>query len=216
MSARELDRSDWEQEGPDQDARIVSTGAKVLAGAMVFFFGGFFFAFVYLRLQNVADRWNHIDAEPSMSLGIAVLGATVLAAAVLLSLRGRHRGHELTSWHARGLVVVLLIAVAIAARVVQLWTLGVDPAASGFVAVLIGWSASLVIIEVGAVYWAKTVVARAGRLARTEADPSYEADDPDLAGAETRFRASASSFTLFWCVLTAIEIVAFVLLDVVR
>ena len=81
---------------------------------MCFFFGGFFFAFVYLRLQNVNDHWNPVDAKPSMPLAIAVLAATVLAAVLLLSLRGRHRAHEPASWRARGLVVLPLILVAIA------------------------------------------------------------------------------------------------------
>jgi hypothetical protein len=216
MSARELDRSDWEQEGPGQDVRIVTLASKVLAGAMCFFFGGFFFAFVYLRLQNVNDHWNHIDARPSMPLAITVLAATVLAAALLLSLRGRHRAHEPASWRARGLAVLLLILVAIVARIVQLWTLGVDPAASGFVAVLIGWSASLIAVEIAALYWMQTLVARAGRLARTTADVSADASERELADAEVRFHATASSFTVFWCVLTGVEIVAFVLLDLVR
>jgi hypothetical protein len=216
MSARELDRSDWEQEGPDRDVRIVTLGSKVLAASICFFFGGFFFAFIYLRLQNVNDRWNHIDVEPSMPLAITVLVATVLAAGLLLSLRGHHPAHELGSWRARGLVVLLLILVAIVARIVQLWTLGVDPASSGYVAVVIGWSASLVAVEIGALYWAQTLAARAGRLARTAADPASGAGERELADAEARFDASASSFTLFWFVLTGVEIVAFVLLDVVR
>lgn len=216
MSARELDRSAWEQDGPDQDVRIVSLASKVLAGAMCFFFGGFFFAFVYLRLQNVNDHWNHIDAKPSLALAIAVLVATVLAALVLLGLRGRHRAHEPASWRTRGVVVLVLILVAIVARIVQLWTLGVDPAASGFVAVLIGWSASLVAVEIGALYWMQTLAARAGRLTRTAADASADASERELADAAARFQASASSFTVFWCVLTGVEIVAFVLLDLVR
>lgn len=216
MSARELDRSDWEHEGPDKDVRIVAIATRVVAGSLVFFFGGFFFAFVYLRLQNVNDHWNHIDAKASMTLGIVILAAGVIAAVLLIGLRGRHRAHELGSWRVRGLVVGALIVVAVVARVVQLWTLGVSPDASGFVAVLIGWSAALVAVEIGALYWIATLVARAGRLARTAGDPSADASERDVFEAEARFHASASSFTLYWLVLTGIEVVAFVLLDVVR
>lgn len=215
MSAREVERSDWEGEAADQDRRIVSLGARVISGAVVFFFGGFFFAFVYLRLQNVNGHWNHIDAEPSSVLGAVVLGATVLAAAILLGVRGRLRRSDVGAWRRGGIAALLLILVAIAARIAQLWTLDVDPYASGYVAVLIGWSASLVVVELGALYWIETLVARAGRIARTASDPAH-ADGDDLVEADRRFLASASGFTLFWCVMTAMEVLAYVLLDLVR
>lgn len=215
MSAREVERSDWEGEAADQDRRIVALGARVISGAVVFFFGGFFFAFVYLRLQNVNGHWNHIDAAPSSVLGGVVLGATVLAAAILLGVRGRLRRNDVGAWRRGGILALLLIGVAIVARIAQLWTLDVDPYAAGYVAVLIGWSASLVVVELGALYWVETLVARAGRLARTAADPA-RADGEDLADADQRFLASASGFTLFWCVMTAVEVLAYVLLDLVR
>jgi heme/copper-type cytochrome/quinol oxidase subunit 3 len=214
MNARGLDASDWEQEGPEQDQRIVALGARVLAAALCFFFGGFFFAFVYLRLQNVNDHWNHTDVRPSWPLGVVVLVSTMLAAMVLFTLRGQHRAHEMGSWRARGLAVLALILVAIVARVAQLWTLGSDPDTSGYVAVLIGWSAALVVVEIGAAYWIQTLVARARRLGHPEADAS--ADRRELADAEARFHASASGFIVLWWVITAIEVVAFVLLDLVR
>lgn len=217
MSSRQLDHSDWERETAGQDARIVRLAARVVAGSMAFFFGGFFFAFIYLRLQDVAGRWNHHDAKPSLPLAITILVASVTAAAILLSLRGSHRAHQLRSWRARGLIVELLIVVAIVARVIQLWTLGLDPSSAGFVAVLIGWSGALLAVDIGALYWCQTLVARAGRLARTEAAERGDASaDQDLTDAEVRFNASATGFTLVWMVLTCVEILAFVLLDVVR
>ena len=214
MSSREVERSDWEGEAADQDRRIVALGARVISGAVIFFFGGFFFAFVYLRLQNVNNHWNHIDAQPSAVLGAVVMTATVLAAVILLGVRGRLRRNEVKTWRGGAMVALLLILVAIVARIAQLWTLGIDPSAAGYVAVLIGWSASLVAVELGALYWIETLVARAGRIVRTEADP--EAGGDDLAAADQRFLASASGFTLFWCVITAVELLAYVLLDLVR
>lgn len=215
MSTHEVDRSGWEGEGPDQDRRIVALGARVIAGAAIFFYGGFFFAFVYLRLQNVNGHWNHVDAKPSIVLGGVVLAATLLAAAILLGTRGRLRRNEVRAWRGGAMVVLLLILVAVIARVVQLWTLGSDPDAAGYVAVLIGWSASLVAVELGALYWIETLVARAGRIARSQADPAPN-DGDDVAAADQRFVASASGFTLFWCVMAAIEVLAFILLDLVR
>lgn len=210
MSAHGVDRSDWEREQPELDRRIVVTAARVLSVSMAFFFGGFFFAFVYLRLQNVNDHWNHIDAKPSMPWAFMILGATVLATVALLAVRGRAHAHEVARWRPGGLAALVLIAVAVVARVIQLWTLGQDPGAASFVSVFIGWSAALLVVEIGALYWIETLVARAGRLARADAA------DPDVAQADQRFPASATGFTLFWCVLTVIEVVAFVLLDLVR
>lgn len=215
MSAREVERRDWEGEGTDQDRRIVALGARVIAGAAIFFYGGFFFAFVYLRLQNVNGHWNHVEAKPSAVLGSLVLIATVLAAAILVGTRGRLRRNEVAAWRNGAVVVLLLIFVAIGARIAQLWTLGFAPDASGYVAVLIGWSASLVVIELGALYWIETLVARAGRIARSEADPAAK-DDEGVDAADRRFLASASGFTLFWCVMAAVEVVAYILLDLVR
>ncbi len=216
MSTREVEPSDWEGEAADQDRRIVTLGARVIAGAAIFFYGGFFFAFVFLRLQNVNGHWNHIDAKPSAVLGAVVVGATVLAAAVLLGIRSRLRRNEVRAWRGGALIALLLIVVAIVARIVQLWTLGLDPDAAGYVAVLIGWSVSLVVVELGALYWIESLVARAGRIARAEADPAAEAAAADVADADQRFLASASGFTLFWVVIAAVEVLAYILLDLVR
>ena len=215
MSAREVEPSDWEGEAAEQAGRIVALSARVVAGAAIFYFGGFFFAFVYLRLQNVNGRWNHIDAKPSAMLGALALAAALGAAAILLGGRGRLRRSEIHQWRRGALIALALIVVAIVSRIVQLWTLGIEPDAAGYVAVLIGWSASLVVVELGALYWNETLVARAGRIARSKADPAVK-DHVGLEAADQRFIASAMGFTLFWCVMTGIEVLAFMLLDVVR
>jgi hypothetical protein len=212
MSARDVGHADWEQEQPDLDRRIITLGARVLSVSMVFFFGGFFFAFVYLRLQNVNGRWNQSDAKPSLAWSILVLACAIGAAVALLTGRRHARAETAIAWRARGAVALALVSIAIVARFVLLWTLPVAPDKSSYVSVLIGWSAALLVVELGAWYWIETLVARAGRLARTDTVGDAEA----AAQAEQRFAGSAAGITTWWSVLAAIEIVALVLLVWVR
>jgi hypothetical protein len=210
VSAPGIGRADWQREQAELDHRIVTIASRVLSVSIVFFFGGFFFAFVYLRLQNVNGHWNPIDAQPSTLPAVSILATTVLAAFTLLAVRGRLREGEIARWRWGGLVALPLILIAIVTRVAQLWTLGQEPGGSSYVSVLVGWSAVLLAVELGALYWNQTLVARARRLSRADAT------ERAVAEADLRFVGSAAGFTLFWCVLAVIEVVAFVMLDMVH
>jgi hypothetical protein len=211
VSARRIEHSDWQGEQPRLDRQAVALGARVISVMLLFFFGGFFFAFVYLRVQNVNGRWNHAHAKPSVLLGGLVLGAALVAALALVAVRRRLASNEVARWRPGGVVALLAIAGAIALRIAQLWTLGLDPSSGGYVSVLIGWSAALVVVELGALYWIESLVARSGRLAGSLPEADREAADADQ-----RFLASAAGFTLFWCVLAGIEVLAYVMLDLVH
>jgi hypothetical protein len=211
MSTRGIDHADWEQERPDLDRRIVTLGARVLSVSMVFFFGGFFFAFVYLRLQNVNGRWNQADTEPSLVWSIIILASTMGATVAFLAARRHARAEEAIRWRAWGATALALVGIAVVARLVLLATLPVSPDKSAYISVLIGWSAALLVVELGAWYWIETLVARAGRLSRSDV-----AGNPDAALAEQRFAGSVAGVTTLWCVLAAVELVAFVLLVLVR
>lgn len=215
MSAARVEHTDWEGEQPDIDRRSVAMSSRVVSVSTVFFFGGFFFAFVYLRIQNVNGRWNRGDAKPSILLGGLILAASVIAVASLLGVRGSLRSNDLLRWRAGAIVALISILLCIVLRIVQLWTLGINPSSGGYVSVLIGWSLALVLVHIGALYWIETLVARSGRIVRSESD-SVATASVDVAAADQRFLASAGGFTLFWCVVAAIELLAYVLLDLVR
>jgi len=209
MSARGIERTGWQGEGPDRDRHIVSLAGKVATMSMVFYFGGVLFSFVYLRVQDVNGRWTRPDVRPSTTLAVVVLGATVLAGLGTLRLRGEHRRGELRSWRTVGRASQVLIFVAIVVRIAQLWTMPAQPDDAAYVAVLIGWSASLVAVSIAASYWLQTLAARAHRLAvDVGQDDAYRA-------ARRRFEASASAFIVFWWVIVLVELVAFLLLQVV-
>lgn len=215
MSAAGVEHTDWKGEQPGIDRRSVTMSSRVVSISTVFFFGGFLFAFVYLRIQNVNGRWNSGDVKPSIMLGGLILGASVIASAALLGVRGSVRSDDVRRWRVGAIVAMLLILAGIVLRIVQLWTLGVHPSSGGYVSVFIGWSLTLILVEIGALYWIETLVARSGRIVRSETN-SGSKPSVDVAAADQRFLASASGFTLFWCVMAGIELVAYVLLDLVR
>jgi heme/copper-type cytochrome/quinol oxidase subunit 3 len=215
MSAAGVEHTDWEGEQPDIDRRSVTMSSRVVSVSTVFFFGGFLFAFVYLRIQNVNGRWNRGDVKPSIMLGGLILAASVIAVAALLGVHRSLRSDDLRRWRAGAVVALFLILAGIVLRIVQLWTLDVNPSSGGYASVMIGWSLALVLVEIGALYWIETLVARSGRIVRSETD-SGATPSVDVAAADQRFLASADGFTLFWCVVAAIELLAYVLLDLVR
>jgi hypothetical protein len=75
---------DIELEPPEWQPRAIWVGARLLCGAAAFFFLAFVFAYFYLRSLDLDNDWKigH-NINPPLGLGVAIVVALVLSAALL-------------------------------------------------------------------------------------------------------------------------------------
>jgi heme/copper-type cytochrome/quinol oxidase subunit 3 len=188
-------------EDPVVLAANLRTGARVFASAVVFVFASFLFAFFYLRAVNSNDLFRPAHVNPPSGLGIAILVGVLAATASLEFARrslasGAHRGWRVASALALGL------SVAIAAlQVIEYLSLGFTTSAGGYASVFYGWTLVFLLFWLGAVYRIETMVAQTAR-----------------AGAESALllRPSADGCVIYMYTLAGIELVAYILLYLVK
>jgi hypothetical protein len=142
----------------------------------------------------------------------ATLAAFVVSAAVYLVGARRLRTDDLSGWRGLATFSFALGAAAIGLHVWQLDTLPFSPTDGGYASVFIGWTAALIAVEVGAMYWLFTLLRGSFRIAQIETDDDENGPEPLTA----HLVASARGYRLFWSSIVAIEAVAFVLLVLVR
>jgi heme/copper-type cytochrome/quinol oxidase subunit 3 len=149
-------------ESAELDARDKSTGGRLFIAADAFLFLGFVFAYLYLRALNNNGMWNPKGENPSGAMGVAVLVA-VLVTAALLTVAGRRlaaAGPAAYRLPAVAAVVTGLVATLLAAS--QVFRPGFSPGHSGaFGSVFIGFMAYYFLHLLGGVYWVEIQVAQA-------------------------------------------------------
>ncbi|MDQ1381455.1 MAG: cytochrome c oxidase subunit, partial [Actinomycetota bacterium] len=196
---------------PDPTRNVLMVGARVLTAAGIVFFVTFVFAYVYLKSQNSNGRWNNGE-EVSVLFGTATLAAFVGSAAAYFLATRRLRTNNVAGWHGPATVSFLLGAAAIALHAWQLDTLPFAPTDGGYASVYIGWTAALIAAEIGALYWLLTLLRGASRTGRIEDELDADGPEPVV----SHLVASALGYRLFWSTMVAIEVLAFVLLVLVR
>ena len=72
-----------EPEPRDWQPRAMWVGARLLCGAIAFFFMAFVFAYFYLRSLNVHHGWKIGSVHPSIGLGVAIVAVLIASAALL-------------------------------------------------------------------------------------------------------------------------------------
>jgi hypothetical protein len=115
-------------------------------------------------------------------------------------------------WRGFATISLVLGAAAIGLHVWQLDTLPFSPTDGGYASVYIGWTAAVVAVELGAMYWLLTLLRGSLRIAGIDAD--LDANGTQTVAAH--LVASARGYRLFWSIVVAIEVVVFVLLVLVR
>jgi heme/copper-type cytochrome/quinol oxidase subunit 3 len=195
---------------PDPTPRVLWLGSRVLSAAVVIFFSAFVFSFAYLKALDSHGRWNP-GLEVSVVFSSVVLGMALLSAiACGLAVR-RLREDETSAWQGWGAISLVFGFAVIGLHVWQLDTLPFTPTRGAYASVFVGWTAALIAVELGAMYWLLSVLRGTLRVTG-EVDPYDEGPPPYV----RHLVASAHGYWFFWRVVAAVEILAYVLLVLVR
>lgn len=179
----------------------VRVGARLFASAVVFVFAAFLFGYFYLRAVNSNDDFRPAHVSPPTGLGVAIL-ACVLATAGGLELARRSLARDKRRDWLLGSGVALGFSVAVVAlQVIEYFALGFKTAAGGYASLFWGWTLLFALFWIGAVYWLETLVAQTAR--------GHDAGSEVLG-------PSADGLAVYLYTLAGIEIVAFLLLYVVK
>ena len=198
---------DIELEPPEWQPRAIWVGARQLCGAASFFFLAFVFAYFYLRSLDLSKDWKigH-NINPSIGLGVAIVVALVLSAALL---RVSSVRPELTV--RAGVASLLLLLAAVVLQVVAWTRLGFGPASGGYASVYVGWTIFYAVFALMSAYWIETQIATAWRRRRHGVAPT----PADVLTDETLTRANLEACSFFWSFYVGIGVATFVILYVV-
>jgi hypothetical protein len=195
---------------PDPTPRVLWLGSRVLSAAVVVFFFAFMFSFVYLKAQDSHGRWNPgLKVSPVFSS--AMLGCALLSALVLRVGVRRLREDDTSAWQGWAAISLLFVAGVVGLHLWQLNTLPFSPTQGGYASVFVGWTVALIAVEVGALYWLFSVLSGTLRVVGAT-DPYDDGSPPHV----RHLIASARGYWFFWRVIVSVEIIAYVLLVLVR
>ena len=208
MEASAPTASHIEPEPPEWQLRATWVSARLLCGAISFFFMSFLFAYFYLRSLNTNHDWKIGSVNPSLGLGTAIMAALVLSA-VILRLGSTRYADALAS----GIVAIVLALVAVTLQAIEYAALGFGPTRGGYASVFIGWTAFYGLLALACVYWIETQVASLWRARREGIDRPIEEGVPTDDALLLHAGMEACSF--FWAYYVAIGVVAYVVLYLV-
>lgn len=197
-------------DAPDPTPRVLWLGSRVISASVVIFFSAFVFSFAYLKAQNSHGRWNP-GLEVSVMFASVILGAALLSALAFGMGVRRLRDDDTSEWQGWAAIALLFVFGLIGLHVWQLNTLPFTPTQGGYASVFVGWTVALIAVELGALYWLFSVLRGTLRVVG-EIDP-YDEDSPPHV---RHLVASARGYWFFWRVVAAVEIIAYVLLVLVR
>jgi heme/copper-type cytochrome/quinol oxidase subunit 3 len=188
-------------EPPEVFARNIAVGARIWAGGIAFFFVSFLFAFFYLRALDSNGKWNQHDLNPGQGWGVPILVAVLASVlATAWAVRSLARG-EGGSWRlGAGLALALGLA-AVGIQSVAYTQISFGPGDGGYAAVFFGWTGLFAAFALGMMYWLETQLAQTVR----EGDASLPL-----------VRPSAAALLLTWATLGVVELLAYILLYLVR
>jgi len=198
------------QEPPDvrrqRGARAMSVAARLLAGASVFFFLSFLFAYFYLRSINQDNMWRPPHINPNQGLGAAFIVCVLLSAA-LTFLAGQRLKSESPGWVVPAAIAVVLGLAAIALQCIEYTVQHFGPTDGGYASVFVAWTGFYLVAVLATMYWLETQVATELRSRRegTEAPTGYE--DPDKL-----LPRGFDAVVFYWLFLAGIGLITYVTL----
>jgi heme/copper-type cytochrome/quinol oxidase subunit 3 len=187
-------------EPPEWQPRALWANARLLCGAISFFFAAFLFGYFYLRSIDSDNKWIIGNVNPSVGMGAAIFGL-YLASAVLFRL-GIHRPKD-SDTLSTAIIAAIFGLVAIALQCIQYTNLDFGPASGGYASIFIGWTALYAVLALVGVVW---IEIQAATLWRAERDGTSR--DPVL-------RAGLEACSFYWAYFVAIGVLAFIVLYLV-
>ena len=201
-----------EPEPFDAQPRNLWVSARLGAGATAFFFLAFAFAYFYLRSVDTKAHWKIGPVHPSSGMGIAIVLAITLSAAVARSGRGQRVP--------AGIVAIALGLAAVALQCIEYTTVDFGAASGGYASVYFGWTAMYSVAVLLAMYWLEVQVATAARAPRGATIAAeltaggHEPPRPQSVDAELT-AATYEATTFFWSFLAGIGVLTWVILYLV-
>jgi hypothetical protein len=181
-----------EPEDPALLGANIAMGARLVASAVVFLFMSFVFAFFYLRALNTNHAFLMAHVKPPDGWGVAVLVCVLGATAVFEGARRQLRDGTGRAWRLGA----------------EYFNLSFGAADGGLASVFFGFTAVFGIFWLGGVYWVETLWAQSLRQPRRAGG---DVDAPSQV-----LRPSADGCVLFLAVMSVVEILAFILLYLVK
>jgi len=194
-------------EPPDVGARALAMAARLLAGATIFFFLAFLFAYFYLRSINQQGLWRHGHLNPDHALGAAMI-ACVIASAVLAVVAGLRMRGGARGWTGWVLGAVLLGLAAVALQCIEYTKQNFGPTDGAFASVFCVWTALYLIAVLGTMYWLETQLATELRLRRQPASRR----DGDILAPDQLIAPGLDAAVFYWSFLAATGVVMYVVL----
>jgi heme/copper-type cytochrome/quinol oxidase subunit 3 len=186
----------------------LTIGSRLVASGTAFVFMSFLFAFFYLRAVNSNGLWRPKDVTPVQSWGIAVLVLTLLSTVTFDLARREVVGGIEPRWRSGSIAALALAVLVVVAQGVEYATITFRTDQGGWAAVFWGWTLVQLLFWLGAIYWIETMVAQT--LRRPPASAREGTGGTEL------LRPSADACTVYLYTMSAIAIIAYVLLYLVK
>ena len=193
-------------EPPDVGARALSVASRLLAGASIFFFLAFVFAYFYLRSLNVANLWRPKNINPDQALGAAMIACVIVSAAVTI-ISGRQMKGGSRSWPTAAIGGVVLGLAAVGLQCIEYTAQHFGPTDGAYASVFCAWTGFYLIAVLATMYWLETQVATELRARRSPATSEGDIKDPDRLIAP-----GLDAAVFYWGFLAAIGVVTYVTL----
>ncbi len=209
-----------EAEPPETLGRNLNSAAHLLASATAFFFLSFVFAYFYLRSLNNAGLWRPKHVDPSQTLGVLVMAATVAVAVLLRWGLVDHRADRRSAWRVKGALALTIGIVAVVLQVIEWTTVGFGPADGGYASVFFGWTAFSVLFLAGSLFWLETVLATSIRYQKIpsgapepgEASGDRYRKEHDIRDPLSLVRAGLDALSFYWSFLAGVGVLTWILL----
>lgn len=173
------------------------TGARLALGGLTFLFGGFAFAYFYLRSINSSGMWEGSGFQhPAQALGAVIMVLAVLSAGTHYIVLQQIKVGRKRVWQLGGLIALLLGLAAVAMQITELATLPFWPGSSGYASVFTGFYPVFLTAQLCVLIWLEILLARSRRIPTM----SFVEQPPTHAEMFTvqRFQASLSAFSTVW------------------
>jgi heme/copper-type cytochrome/quinol oxidase subunit 3 len=186
------------------------TAARLALGSLTFLFGGFAFAYFYLRSLNSSGRWEGSGFHhPSMVMGTVIMLLLLASAGLHYGALQQIKAGRKRTWQIGGLIALLLGLAAVAMQITELCTLPFWPGSSGYASVFTGFYPVFLTVQLGVLVWLEILLARS----RFIPAMSFVEQPPTHAEVFTvqRFQASLSGFSTVWTYMALMSLLFWLL-----